>query len=198
MINKYGLEKIVFKNRSYRRFHEKEKIHTELLKNLLNMARLTPSSANLQPLKYFISNDEKTNAIIFPNLKWAGYLSDWEGPQEGERPSAYIVIALDTSICKNACYDVGIAAQTILLGAVDAGYGGCIIASFNKEKLAENLKFPSNLKIELVIALGKVKESVMLETVKNGDVKYWRDKNKVHHVPKRTLDDILIPNVIKD
>lgn len=192
-VDRKKLETIVFKNRSYRRFYEKEKISSNFLKNLLNMARLAPSSANLQPLKYMISCEPETNALIFPCLKWAGYLPDWNGPEEGERPSAYIIILLDTAISKHAGNDVGIAAQTILLGAVEAEYGGCMIGSIDRQRLSRDLSIKPQHEIQLVIALGKVKEHVMLEPIKENDIKYWRDKNKVHHVPKRPLDEILIP-----
>ena len=156
------------------------------------MARLTPSAANLQPLKYIISCKEETNVIIFPCLKWAGYLPEWNGPKEGERPSAYIIILNDTAISRSIDCDHGIAAQTILLGAVEAELGGCIIGSIDRDALRRNLKISSQLEILLILALGRPKEHVMLEPIENNDVKYWRDKNKVHHVPKRPLDEILI------
>ena len=187
-----SLEKLVFKNRSYRRFHEKEKISSNTLKNLLNMARLTPSAANLQPLKYIISCEETLNERIFSCLSWAGYLEDWKGPEKGERPSAYIVILLDTQISKTVDCDHGIAAQTILLGAVDADLGGCIIGAMDREALRKNLKIGVRYEILLVLAIGKIKEHVMLEPMKDSDVRYWRDKNKVHHIPKRPLDEILV------
>jgi nitroreductase len=187
------LKSLIQKNRSYRRFYEEKKISIKTLKSLIELARLSASSANLQPLKYFLSHTSKTNQKIFPYLKWAGYLKDWPGPAEGERPPAYIVILGDTSISKNFEYDSGIAAQSILLGATEKGLGGCIIGSIEREKLRRSLKIPKHLEIVLVIALGKPKEKVVIETVdKDGDIKYWRDKKGVHHVPKRALKDILI------
>ena len=157
------------------------------------MARLTPSAANLQPLKYIISCEERTNSLIFPCLKWAGYLNEWAGPSEGERPSAYILLLHDTNISPKIDCDHGIAAQTIMLGAIEAGLGGCMIGSVDKEQLRSRLKIATSLEIKLVLALGKPKEHVMLEVIEDNDVKYWRDKNKVHHVPKRPLDEILVP-----
>jgi len=136
---------------------------------------------------------KELNEKIFPKLGWAGYLKDWPGPARGERPSAYIIMLNDTTITTNYFCDHGIAAQSILLGAVEKGLGGCIIASVNKAKLAEELGIPGRLEILQVIALGEPKEKVVLEKVKDdGDIKYWRDKDQVHHVPKRSLDDIII------
>jgi len=165
----------------------------ELLRELVDLARLSPSAANLQPLKYFLSADAETNAAIFPHLAWAGYLKDWPGPPEGERPTGYIVILRDDAIAASVDCDHGIAAQTILLGAVERGFGGCIIGSVRREELAQALRLAPGLAILLVIALGAPKESVVLERAV-GDIRYWRDAEGVHHVPKRPLEEILVPS----
>ena len=92
------LSDLVRRNRSYRRFQESEPIGAEMLKELVNLARLSASSSNVQPLKYILSCESETNARVFSCLVWAGYLKDWDGPAEGERPSAYIVILGDKEI----------------------------------------------------------------------------------------------------
>jgi nitroreductase len=187
-----NFDDIVKKSRSYRRFYEDKQIPFETLKNLVNNARLIPSGQNLQPLKYFIA-DYGRRESVFPYLKWAGYLTDWDGPVEGERPAAYIIILSDTSISKNVKYDHGIAAQTILLSAVSKDLGGCIIATVNREALAQKLNIPAQYTIELVIALGYPKENVIIKEIdKDGDIKYYRDSEGNHYVPKRKLDDIII------
>ena len=187
------LEDIVKASRSYRRFHEEKPIEPETLKGLVDLARLSPSAANLQPLKYIISADPELNARIFPTLAWAGYLKDWPGPAEGERPSAYIVILGDTEITRNFGCDHGIAAQSIMLGAAEKGLGGCMIGSIDRQKLREALHIPDRYEILLVLALGYPKERVMLEEVpQDGDIRYYRDPEGVHHVPKRRLDDIML------
>ena len=184
---------LVLRNRSYRRYDESFEIPVTELEHLIELARLSSSSRNLQPLKYIISNSKERNAIIFSTLSWAGYLRDWPGPVEGERPSAYIIMLGDTKISSGFSIDPGIAAQSILLGAAEKGYGGCIIGTVNKENLEKQLKIPSHLEVMYVIALGKPVELVQLEDVKeNGDIKYWRDEHKVHHVPKRLLKDIIV------
>ena len=125
-------------------------------------------------------------------MQWAGYLPDWNGPEEGEKPAAYIVILTDKENSAYAHFDTGIASQTILLGAVEKGFGGCVVGSVDKEKLNGIFHYPENLEIILVIALGKPKEKVVLEDIKNNDIKYWRDEYAIHHVPKRTLKEIVI------
>ena len=187
------LRDIVIKNRSYRRFYQDYTITKDGLCALVDLARLAASAANMQPLKFFISADKPTNASIFPHLGWAAYLKDWPGPDEGERPSAYIIILGDTHIAANFWCDHGIAAQTILLGAAEQGLGGCMIASVNRKGLMAALNIPGHFEILLVIALGKPKEEVRIEPVgPGGDIKYHRDDKGVHHVPKRSLEEIII------
>jgi nitroreductase len=183
---------LVYKNRSYRRFYEDEKIERDTLRELVDLARHSAAAGNLQPLKYILSWDVKRNNRIFPHLSWAGYLRDWAGPGKGERPSAYIMILGDRTIVKDFGCDHGIAAQSILLGAVEKGLGGCIIGSVRREKLRRALNIPEQYQVLLVLALGKPKEEVVIEDVgADGDIKYWRDNKGVHHVLKRSLARIL-------
>jgi nitroreductase len=186
------IKELVSKNRSYRRFYQEHQISYVYLKDLVNLARLSPSGRNLQPLKYFLSADKETNEKIFSTLSWAAYLKDWNGPEEGEKPSAYIVILGDTRLTANFMCDHGIVSQSMLLGAVENGLGGCIFASINKAKLKELIRLDDHLEILLVIALGKPKEIVVVEDVKDNDIKYYRDEKQVHHVPKRSIDEIII------
>ncbi len=183
---------LILKNRSYRRFYNDYKVDRGTLMELVELARLSPSASNLQPLKYYISCDNVINEKIFSYLGWAGYLQDWPGPRKNERPSAYIIILGDKTINKNIDCDHGIAAQTMLLGAVEKGLGGCIIASVERDKLRKSLNIPIHLDILLTVVLGKPKEIVKIEALENDDVKYWRDAEGVHHVPKRALQEIII------
>lgn len=184
---------IVKRNRSYRRFFQDKPIDRKELIDLVGLARLCPTGRNLQPLKFFLSNDELLNKKIYPSLAWAGYLKDWDGPVEGERPSAYIVILEDRRISESTQWDQGIMAQTIMLGATEKGLGGCIIASVRKEDLSRTLDLPEHLKVVLVLVLGYPKEEVVIEQIpENGSVVYWRDSQGVHHVPKRDMDELIV------
>jgi nitroreductase len=187
------LRDLVVRNRSYRRFYQEEEVERETLRELVDLARLSASGANRQPLKYLLAHDPARNAQIFACLAWAGYLKDWAGPEEGERPAAYIVIVGDTEISGSFGVDHGIAAQSILLGATERGLGGCIIASIRKERLRAALEIDPRYEILLVLALGRPKEVVVLERLgPDGNIRYWRDQGAVHHVPKRPLEDIII------
>ena len=187
------IKNTILKNRSYRRFEEHSAIEKNTLMELVDLARLSPSAANLQPLKYILSCEPKKNSKIFPNLKWAGYLKEWPGPKEGERPPAYIIILGDTELCKKFDCDHGIAAQSILLGATEIGLGGCMIGSIDREGLRKTLNIPSRYEIFLVLAIGRPNEKVEIETAApDGNIKYWRDGKSTHHVPKRKLEDIIL------
>jgi nitroreductase len=185
---------LIKKNRSFRRFYQDQAIPLETLIDLVDLARLSASAANLQPLRYILSVDSQKNAQIFSCLGWAGYLKDWKGPEEGERPSGYIILLSDSEKANDYIgYDCGIASQSILLGAREKRLAGCMIASIKRQQLRSALNIDLRFKILLVIALGKPKEVVVIESVGNDDnIRYWRDSDGVHHVPKRNLKDIII------
>jgi nitroreductase len=187
------LEDLVLKNRSYRRFHQDVPVAIQTLRELVDLARITPSGRNLQPLKYVLACDPQTNAAIFSTLSWAGYLVDWHGPVEGERPPAYIVVLGDTTLSQSFAVDQGIASQTILLAATERGLGGCNVGSIQRDALRQILDIPARYEILIVLALGRPKETVVLEDMDpEGDVRYWRDASSVHHVPKRLLQDVIL------
>ncbi len=185
---------LIITNRSYRRFYQDFNVGLDTAKSLIDLARLGASAGNKQPLKYLISCDAGRNAVVFSKISWAAALTDWPGPEDGEKPSAYIIILEDTELTNPYVkYDAGIAAQSILLGAVAKGLGGCMIASVKSQQLQRELAIPDKYNILLVVALGKPKEKVVIETVQPpGDTTYWRDAKGVHYVPKRSLEDIII------
>lgn len=187
------LKDLVKSCRSYRRFHENISIPKEELTDMIDTVRLTGCTANCQPLKYRIISTPEECEAVFPFLAWAGALKDWDGPEKGERPSAYIVILCDLTIAKNKQWDEGIAAQTLMLAATEKGYGGCMIGSCRRSELLSLLNLdPEHYSVGLVLALGKPKEEVRLVPVGNGSTAYYRDEHQVHYVPKRSLEDVLI------
>lgn len=184
---------LVEKNRSYRRFRQDHRVEKTTLEELVGLARLGASGANLQPLKFLLSTDPERNSLIFKTLSWAGYLKEWPGPGEGERPSAYIIILGDRDITEQFSCDHGIAAQSILLGAVEKGLGGCMLSNIDAGLLKQNLGLGERYEVLLAVALGVPVETVVVEELApGGDVRYWRDAEGVHHVPKRTLEEIIV------
>lgn len=187
------LNKLLIKTRSYRRFKQEPAPDLKTLEDLIELARLAPSASNLQPLSYVLVQEASKRAEVFSCLTWAGYLTDWAGPSETERPTAYIVLLSNPEINKNAGIDLGLAAQIILLGAQERGFGGCLVGSIDRPRLQKLLGLPSELEIGLVMALGVPDEEVRLTTVgSDQDTRYWRDNDDVHYVPKRPARDQII------
>lgn len=185
------LEELVRKNRSYRRFYQDKKITRDELVELVKVARITPSAANRQPFKFKLVCDDAECEKVFECLGFAGYLKDWDGPEEGEKPTGYIIILSDAKV--NVEVDAGIVGQTMLLAAVEKGLGGCFFGNVKRDILSKSLNLPEDSKIVYVIALGYPKEEVVIEDITaDGDIKYYRDENKVHHVPKKRLEDVII------
>ena len=187
------LKELVSKNRSFRRFDANHKLSAQTLTELIDLARLCPSAANLQSLRYLPVWKEPALETVFPHLRWAGYLRYWDGPEPHERPTGYIFILCPCETTKFHHTDAGIAAQTMLLGATELGLGGCMIASMDRDALKAVLDLPAGMEICLAIALGKPAEKVVIEDVTDpDDIEYWRDGDGVHHVPKRSLTDLII------
>ena len=190
------LRDLVLANRSYRTFDESDPITHEMLVEWVDNARLVPSAVNAQPLKYRLVDTKEGVEKVMPHTAWAGALKDITLPPEGKHPTAFVVICHDTTVREtpaSSATDVGIAAMTLLLSATEAGYGGCMIGAFNKDRVGEVLRIPEKYVPVLLVALGKPDELVFLTEPKDKDnVIYYRDDHNLHFVPKRKLDDILI------
>jgi nitroreductase len=186
-------KKLVAACRTRRVFDQSRPLDVATLAELVDLARMTPSGRNLQPLKYALVAEPNLCRDIFPLLGWAGYFKDWPGPGEGERPTGYIVILLDTAIADSPGCDHGIVSQTIMLGAEEKGLGGCIIGTVNRRKLASLLGLEPHFEILLVLALGVPAEDVVMEPLpSDGKIEYWRGTDGMHHVPKRSLDELIV------
>lgn len=183
-------------NRSYRRFDASRPIGRDQLEELVGLTRLCASGRNLQPLRYRIVSDAAETERVFPLLKWAGYLTDWDGPSASERPVAYLVQCMDLGLTKNCLCDDGIQLQAMRMGAIYQGIGSCIIKAFNREALAAALGIDLDRYDPLyVLALGYPSETVVLDDLEPGttDIRYTRAADDIHHVPKRLAADLLIP-----
>ena len=189
------LKDLLLQCRSYRSFDSSVEVTEEQLRELVDCARLTPSSINLQMLKYRLVFQPDECDILLQNTRWAAKLKDIQLPPRGHAPRAYIVICADQNVIPSAesfQKDVGICAQTIMLAATEAGLGGCILASFSKEALQEQLNLPMGLIPQLVLALGKPDETVVITSpATDGSVTYYRE-NETHYVQKRTLEELII------
>ena len=187
-----NIKELLLSNRSYRRFKQEPALNKNDLVDLIDSVRLSPSSRNCQALKFIVLNSIRSCQTLFPFTAWAGYLKDWPGPGEKERPTSYIIILNDTTISKKSDIDVGIAAQSILLTAAEKGFGGCILGAIKRDKIRESFSIHDKFDISLVIALGKPAENVVIDDIKSEDTHYYRDADETHHVPKRTVNELII------
>ena len=180
---------LVKKTRSYRRYDPTVPLSPETLAGFVEAARLTPSAGNLQKIRVLAVTDKDDVLRLTREVKWAGYMPDWDGPADCEAPAAYLLLLspADTGVSQ---IDVGIFAETVLLAATEAGYGGCMILNFPREALTDRYRLADKYKIELVISLGVPAEKVEIEEVKDGNIRYRRDPDDVHRVPKRALSEI--------
>lgn len=188
------LNDLVKKSRSKRTFESGRKISERTLLELCDLARFGPATMNLQPLKFRLVTEEDEVEATLGATRWAAAIKK-KLPPEDHGPSAFIVICHDTSIVERKpifMVDVGIVSQTIMLAACERGLGGCIIGSASESELSRILSLPEDTVPVLVLALGYPEETTVLTEAVGGDVKYYRDENDVHYVPKRTLDEIII------
>jgi nitroreductase len=151
---------------------------------------------NAQPLRYILSASPQTNGQIFPLLKWAGYLADWDGPAAGERPTGYVVVLHDTEVKVKPEWvwcDVGLASQNVLLSATEEGFGGCMIASVKWDGLRDALAIDSRYEPLIVMALGRpVEQAVVVDLPEDRSIKYYRDASGTHFVPKRSMEELIL------
>lgn len=185
------LRELLISNRSIRRFDNSRTIGRDELGNLVELVRYCASGRNLQPLRYRIVTATDECDAIFPALAWAGYYQDWAGPAKEERPVAYLVQCLDTDLTENPMCDEGLQLEAITLGAAAKGIHGCIIKSFNVEKVKEALNLPANMKPCYVLALGYPAEKAYIVDIKDNDYKYFRNEADEQCVPKRPLSELI-------
>ena len=185
------ISELIKKSRSYRRFYADRAVDTETLVSIIDEARACPSAANMQRLRFALVNDEAGKDTVFTSLRFAGYLKEWGGPTPEERPAAYIVVCADAELNTNLSIDLGIFAQTILLSATARGLGGCMFRAFDAARISEVVGV-SGMIPHLVIALGVPSERVELVPVVDGDIKYYRDSEETHFVPKYSAEELII------
>lgn len=187
------LKSLVLKNRSYRKFFFDKKVSVDQLKQLVDLARLTPSSKNRQPLKYILVTGDDNCKSVFAHLRWAWFFKDWNGPTPSEQPPAYIIVVQDKEINDQADIDAGIVSQTILLGATEMGLGGCIIRTVNRYEIHKLFHLGDSMEVVLAIAIGYPNQSVILgEVGEDDDTVYYENEQGDHVVPKRSLEEVII------
>jgi len=185
------IEEAIYKRRTIRRFNQKS-VPIETLKKLVDFARVAPSGSNVQGIEYTIVHAPEMRDQLFSLVRWASGLPRSERtPEEGRRPTAYIIVLLNTEIKKSYYeFDIGAAVENILLGAVKYGLGACWMGSINAKKIRELFEIPEFYEITHVISLGFPDEESIMEPYKDSFT-YWKDESGDMHVPKRSLEDVI-------
>ncbi len=187
-----SLRKLMMEARTVRRFDESRPVGENELEKLVELTRYCPSGRNAQPLRYRLVSSPEEREMVFPLLKWAGYFADWDGPEPGERPAAYLVQCLDSTYGSNCLCDDGLQLEAIRLGMQTLGLEGCIIKAFNAPELSKALRLDERFSPRYVIAIGYPVEKVVIEEIKDDDFKYFRTPDGIHHVPKRSLEELIL------
>lgn len=186
---------LVEKSRSYRVFDESYKLKRKDLVELIDLARFSPCGKNSQYLRFIPIYNEDILNKIYPYLTWAAYLKDWNGPTKGERPTGIILIVSKEGTLTDpilSC-DMGIASQSIMLGAVEKNLGGCMIRALNRKRITQILNLSKDYTIHIALAIGKPGQKIIIEDIyEDDDIKYWMDNDKTHHVPKIVINDLII------
>jgi nitroreductase len=168
-----------------------EPVARELLERLVNVGRLAPSAANLQPLEFIVVDEAKLRADVFPCLKWAAYISPAGDPAPGKEPAAYIVTLANLKVREMMFeYDIGAAMENMTLAALAEGVGSCWMLSIDRDKLRAVLGVPEEYRIDSVLALGYPAEEPAAE-IMGESCRYWKDADGRLHVPKRALASVI-------
>lgn len=189
--NTAALEKLLVKTRSYRGYDNSYVVRPDQLSRIIAVATKIPSARNSQLLRFRPVTHEEA-AKVSPYIRLGGALKDMKLPFEGEEPRAFVVVCAATPTPDHYVYiDLGIAAQSMLLQAVEIGLGGICIGAFDKAAVKESLALP--YEPLLVVAIGKPNEKIVLDEIGAEENKnYWRDEQGVHHVPKIRLEELII------
>ncbi len=185
------IEEAIKKRRTIRRF-KKTPIPIDVLKKLIDYARVAPMARNVQGLEFVIVENSEIREKLFKLIKFASSLpEDQRTPEPGREPTAYIIVLVNIEIKPSFFdFDIGAAVENILLGAIGYGIGSCWMANIKTRKIKSLLKVPDQYQIKHVISLGYPDEESFMEPYEDS-YKYWRNPDGTMHVPKRDLDDII-------
>ena len=184
-----SLNSLLLKNRSYRGFDSSVHVSIDELKQIAEVCTKIPSAKNQQVLRFTLVAGEDAPRLQ-QYTKWGGALPELNLPFPGTEPSAFIIICSTVPENKWVDIDLGIAAQSMLLKAVEMGLNGICIGAFNRnEVIAE---FALQHEPVLVLAIGKGAENIQLTSVKAGESQTYYRKDGVHFVPKLAVEDLIL------
>ena len=151
--------KYLLKKRISRRKYKPKKIPATIIKELLETARLSPSSKNTQPWKFKIIQEEKTKQLL---KKHEIFRQDFV-----YTAPIILICCADLSVYEErkdkyykrkakewAPIDLTIATNNLVLRATELGLGACYIGLMQKDKIKKILKIPKHFIIPYSITIG--------------------------------------------
>ena len=185
-----SLGTLLRRNRSYRGFDKSCPVTQAQLRRIAEVCTLVPSGRNQQVLRLKLLTRNNGADQMQGLYKLGAALPELHLPFPGTEPEAFIIICSTVEPDKWVHMDVGIAAQSMLLKAVEMGLGGICIGAFNKQALIETFALP--YEPVLMLAIGKPAEKIELLPVHAGEpLKYYRE-NGIHYVPKIVANDLIL------
>lgn len=178
----HTVDELLTKNRSTRGYKKAYKVSRSELERIADVCTRIPSARNQQVLRMRLVTHDSGAALVLPLIKMGAALPELHLPFPGTEPEAFIVVC--STVAENPMVDIdlGIAAQSMLLKAVEMGLNGLIIAAFNRAKLQEALSLP--YPPLLVLAIGKGDEHIELKPIDESESHAYYREGGVHYVPK--------------
>ncbi len=178
----HTVDELLTKNRSTRGYKKAYKVSRQELERIVGVCTRIPSARNQQVLRMRLVTHDSGADKVLPLVKMGAALPELHLPLPGTEPEAFIVVFSTVPENPMVDIDLGIAAQSMLLKAVEMGLNGLIIAAFNRAKLQETLALPYTPL--LLLAIGKGNEHIELKPIDESESHAYYRENGVHIVPK--------------
>ena len=189
--NTPSLDTLLRKNRSHRAFDSSYTVAKRQLEAIVSVNDKLPSGRNAQTLRFRLLDAPGGGEDFCRFLHLGGYLPELHLPVPGIEPKAFIIVCSTEAESPIVNIDLGISLQSMALKAVEIGLNALIVKAFNRQEIKEALGLP--LDPLAVLAIGKGTERIVLDEVHTGsDLRYYRDADGTHHVPKIAVSELLI------
>ncbi len=189
--NTPSLDTLLRKNRSHRAFDTSYTVAKRQLEAIVSVNDKLPSGRNAQTLRFRLLDAPGGGEDFCRFLHLGGYLPELHLPVPGTEPKAFIIVCSTEAESPIVNIDLGISLQSMALKAVEIGLNALIVKAFNRQEIKEALGLP--LDPLAVLAIGKGTERIVLDEVHTGsDLRYYRDADGTHHVPKIAVSELLI------
>ncbi len=178
----HSLDELLAKNRSTRGYDKSFVVKEDMLRRIVAVNRKVASARNQQVLRFRLVTKGREADIVNANIKMGAALPELHLPFPGTEPEAFIIICTTAAETRMIDIDLGIAAQSMLLKAVEMGLNGLCIGAFDKKNIMSGL----HLELEplLILAIGKGIEKIQIVEIDETQPHAYYRENDIHYVPK--------------